>query len=156
MQFHLTIYIPNDRTHNTMAIYPDFIATKGYSQELQDCVENTVNFLLDRQTKVSNPGMQLGKIQSGKTRTFIRIAALTFDRGYDICIVFTKGTKAVAEQNRTDLAYARNIAQETPCFILLKQMDNSTNGWRDVEFWWHIVVTPANTRTAVLASETLN
>jgi hypothetical protein len=81
-----------------MAIYPNFIQTKSYSQELQDCIETTVNYLLNRQTNVNNPGMLLGKIQSGKTRTFIGIAALAFDRGYDICIVFTKGTRALAEQ----------------------------------------------------------
>lgn len=81
-----------------MAIYPNFIETKGYSPELQDCIETTVNYLLNRQTNVNNPGMLLGKIQSGKTRTFIGIVSLAFDRGYSICIVFTKGTKALAEQ----------------------------------------------------------
>ncbi|HEY3372076.1 MAG TPA: Z1 domain-containing protein [Prolixibacteraceae bacterium] len=81
-----------------MAIYPNFIETKGYSLEMQDCIETTVDYLLNRQTNVNNPGMLLGKIQSGKTRTFIGIVSLSFDRGYDICIVFTKGTKALAEQ----------------------------------------------------------
>ena len=59
------------------------------------------------------------------------------------------------DNSRTDLTIARNIAQETPCLILLKQLGNSENGWRDAEFWWPIIVTPRNTRTAVFASETL-
>jgi hypothetical protein len=81
-----------------MPIYPNFIETKGYAPELQDCIETTVSYLFNRQTNVNNPGMLLGKIQSGKTRTFIGIVALAFDRGFDICIVFTKGTRALAEQ----------------------------------------------------------
>jgi hypothetical protein len=40
----------------------------------------------------------LGKIQSGKTKTFIGIIALAFERGYDICIVLTKGTTALTKQ----------------------------------------------------------
>ncbi len=61
------------------------------------------------------------------------------------------------DNSRTDLTIARNIAQETPCLILLKQLGSSANdsGWRDAEFWWPVIVTPANTRTAVFASETL-
>jgi len=42
--------------------------------------------------------MLLGKIQSGKTRTFIGITGLCFDNGYDAAIYFTKGTKALAQQ----------------------------------------------------------
>jgi hypothetical protein len=79
-------------------IYNDFIATKGYTQELQDCIENTVDKLISNKTNFNNPGMLLGKIQSGKTRTFIGVIALSFDRNYEICVIFTKGTKALAEQ----------------------------------------------------------
>jgi len=42
--------------------------------------------------------MLLGKIQSGKTRTFLGVMALAFDNGYDAAIVLTKGTKALAQQ----------------------------------------------------------
>ena len=78
-------------------MYNDFITTKDYSTELQDCIENTVNQLTTNTTNFNSPGMLLGKIQSGKTRTFIGIIALAFDRGYDICVIFTKGTKALAQ-----------------------------------------------------------
>lgn len=79
-------------------MYNDFIETKDYSTELQECIENTVDQLAKSRTNFNNPGMLLGKIQSGKTRTFIGIIALAFDRSYDICVIFTKGTKALAEQ----------------------------------------------------------
>lgn len=42
--------------------------------------------------------MLLGKIQSGKTRAFLGVIARAFDRGYDVAIVLTKGTKTLAGQ----------------------------------------------------------
>jgi hypothetical protein len=79
-------------------MYNTFIESKDYSTDLQECIEKTVDELTNRRTNFSDPGMLLGKIQSGKTRTFIGIIALAFDRGYNICVIFTKGTKALAEQ----------------------------------------------------------
>jgi len=61
-------------------------------------MERTVDKLLACETGVDRPGMLLGKIQSGKTRAFIGTIALAFDRGYDITIILTKGTKALAQQ----------------------------------------------------------
>ncbi len=42
--------------------------------------------------------MLLGKVQSGKTRTFISVLALAFDNGFDIAIVLSKNSKALIEQ----------------------------------------------------------
>ncbi len=42
--------------------------------------------------------MLLGKIQSGKTKTFLGTIALGFDNGFDVAIILTKGTKALARQ----------------------------------------------------------
>ena len=42
--------------------------------------------------------MLLGRIQSGKTRSFIGIIAGAFDAGVDFAIVLTKGTSALSEQ----------------------------------------------------------
>jgi hypothetical protein len=39
-----------------------------------------------------------GKIQSGKTRTFITALALAFDNGFDVAIVFTKGVRVLTQQ----------------------------------------------------------
>lgn len=79
-------------------MYNLFIETKNYTKELQECIENTVELLTSKRTSVVNPGMLLGKIQSGKTRTFIGIIALAFDKGFDCCVILTKGTRALAEQ----------------------------------------------------------
>ena len=70
----------------------------SYSDDLKPCIEETVQKLLDNDTSVNKPGMLLGKIQSGKTKTFIGIIGLAFDNDYDIAIVLTKGTKALAQQ----------------------------------------------------------
>lgn len=88
-----------------MSMYPRFIETKSYTRDLQDCIESTIDHLLSQPTNITNPGMLLGKIQSGKTQTFIGIIALAFDRGYDICVVFTKGTRALSEQTYQRLDY---------------------------------------------------
>lgn len=60
--------------------------------------DRTVDKLLAEQTRSSKPGMLLGKIQSGKTRTFMGVLALAFDNGFDHAVIFTKGTKALARQ----------------------------------------------------------
>lgn len=88
-----------------MPIFERFLQSKPYLQMLRSCIEQTVEQLLNSRTNVNNPGMLLGKIQSGKTRTFIGIIALAFDRGYDICVVFTKGTRALAEQTYQRLEF---------------------------------------------------
>ncbi|WP_235219585.1 MULTISPECIES: Z1 domain-containing protein [Paenibacillus] len=49
-------------------------------------------------TSIDHPGMLLGKIQSGKTRTFLGVMTLAFDNKYDIVVILTKGTKALAQQ----------------------------------------------------------
>ena len=44
------------------------------------------------------PLMMLGKIQSGKTRSFIGVTSLAFDNGYKLAIVLTKNSNALAKQ----------------------------------------------------------
>ena len=53
----------------------------------------------------------LGKVQSGKTRTFISILALAFDNGFDIAIVLTKNSRALIEQT------AKRLNSEFTMFI---------------------------------------
>lgn len=67
-------------------------------QEKIDCVENTVKQLLEEGEHADEPGLLLGKIQCGKTDTFEDIIGLSFDKGVDIAIVITKGTKALVNQ----------------------------------------------------------
>lgn len=67
-------------------------------KEKKECVENTVNMLLEEDEHADEPGLLLGKIQCGKTDTFAGIIGLAFDRGIDIAIVITKGAKALVNQ----------------------------------------------------------
>lgn len=73
-------------------------ANPSFSAETFQCAEETVAELLLKATSSDHPGMLLGKVQSGKTRTFISILALAFDNGFDIAIVLSKNSKALIEQ----------------------------------------------------------
>jgi hypothetical protein len=70
----------------------------AYDPDEQRCIEQSVEKLLSQPTTASKPGMLLGKIQSGKTKTFLGIIGLAFDNGYDIAVILTKPTKALAKQ----------------------------------------------------------
>lgn len=117
------------------------------SAELKQCMERTVSQLLRSDTDPQRPGMLLGKIQSGKTRAFIGIMALAFDRGIDLAVVLTKGTNALTEQTYQRLTedfapfidedlvqvydimhlpknLTRFILQQKLVFVVKKQADN--------------------------------
>lgn len=79
-------------------LFEQLTTRRDDSEELKRCMERTVDQLLHSNTDPQRPGMLLGKIQSGKTRAFIGIMALAFDRGIDLAIVLTKGTNALTEQ----------------------------------------------------------
>lgn len=79
-------------------IFPKFKKTKGYDPALESCIIDTVDKLQKMETDVRHPALLLGNIQSGKTRCFIGIMALAFDQGYDMTIILTKGTRALANQ----------------------------------------------------------
>jgi hypothetical protein len=78
--------------------YRTLTVKKRYSAEVKECIEDVVQNLLNNPTDFNRPGMLLGKIQSGKTAAFIGIIALAFDNSYDMAVILTKGTKALAEQ----------------------------------------------------------
>jgi Z1 domain len=81
------------------AFYPTFTAdVQRYSEEDRNCISRVVSKLLANPTSGERPGMLLGKIQSGKTKTFLGAIALGFDNGFDVAIILTKGTKALAKQ----------------------------------------------------------
>jgi hypothetical protein len=76
--------------------YPRFTADpRKYQPELKTCIENTIRKIL---AAGRQPIMLLGKIQSGKTRAFMGVLSLAFDNNFDVCVVLTKGTKALAKQ----------------------------------------------------------
>lgn len=82
-----------------MPLIFDYLSKKNnYSESIKKCVKETLTQLQDKCTDANHPGVLLGKIQSGKTKTFIGIIGLAFDKEYDLCIVLTKGTKVLADQ----------------------------------------------------------
>lgn len=78
--------------------FEKFLNDSRYGQVDIQAISETVQKLLDTETNLDRPGMLLGKIQSGKTKTFIAIIALAFDNGFDGAIILTKGTKALSKQ----------------------------------------------------------
>ena len=80
------------------SFYDQLAAKRGDSKELIEKVNEAVQKLLEQSTSTRRPGMLLGKIQSGKTRAFLGIIARCFDRGYDVAVILTKGTKSLARQ----------------------------------------------------------
>lgn len=86
------------KTHTTGMFYTYLKEKNTYSNETMHCIEKTLENLLRYGTTLNRPGMLLGKIQSGKTRTFIGLSGLAMDNGFDVIIVLTKGTRALARQ----------------------------------------------------------
>jgi hypothetical protein len=80
-----------------VGFYAELREARGDDEALQHCIESVVD-QLETAVDPDKPGMLLGKIQSGKTRAFLGIIARAFDRGFDIAIVLTKGTKTLASQ----------------------------------------------------------
>ena len=65
--------------------YLRFTADRArFQSEDHTCIRNVVTELLANETTADHPGMLLGKIQSGKTKTFLGAVALAFDNGVDV------------------------------------------------------------------------
>ncbi len=86
-------------------------ANPSFSTDTFSCAEDTVAALLNTATTSEHPGMLLGKVQSGKTRTFISVLANAFDNGFDIAIVLSKNSRALIEQT------AKRLNSEFSMFI---------------------------------------
>ncbi|MBZ5615799.1 MAG: hypothetical protein LAO23_17470 [Acidobacteriia bacterium] len=86
-------------------------ANSSFGANTFRCAEETADELLKTATTSDNPGMLLGRVQSGKTRTFISILALAFDNDFDIAIVLSKNSRALIEQT------AKRLNNEFKMFI---------------------------------------
>jgi hypothetical protein len=89
----------------TTGLYARLRDSREDDEALAACIERVVNQLESTSTNGDRPGMLLGKIQSGKTRAFVGIIARAFDRGFDMAVVFTKGTKTLSAQTVARLRY---------------------------------------------------
>jgi hypothetical protein len=81
-----------------MAFYDEIAQRRGDTPEFRQCVEETVTKMLQKDTSSSKPGILLGKIQGGKTRLFLGVIGLAFDKGYEVAVILAKGTKSLARQ----------------------------------------------------------
>ena len=91
---------------NKETIYEHLSRIVGYSNDLKDCIEDTVDKLLVTNiSNASDPGLLLGKIQCGKTRAFVGVMGLAFDRGIDVCVVLTKSDDGLVEQTTARMEY---------------------------------------------------
>jgi hypothetical protein len=79
------------------AVFLAFSHSKEIPPATLACAETVVASLIQVAPN-ANPGLLLGKIQSGKTRTFICALALAFDNDFDLAVVFTKGVKVLTQQ----------------------------------------------------------
>jgi hypothetical protein len=93
-------------------LYEEIARDLGYTTEYSDCILRTVQNLAQQATTNERPGMLLGLIQSGKTRTFLGVIALALDNGFDNCIILTKGTKPLARQTLVRVRQAFRSAIE--------------------------------------------
>ncbi len=71
------------------------VKKKEYNDKQSKCIIEAVEKLDEIKDK---PLMMLGKIQSGKTKSFIGVISLAFDNGYDLAVVLTKNSNALAMQ----------------------------------------------------------
>ncbi len=106
-----------EQQHGSNGETPIYTTLKAHSKfpitkEKEDCVNGTVVQLLADVPNAEEPGLLLGKIQCGKTDTFENIIGLAFDRGIDITIVLTKGTKALVKQTISRMRYDYRFFKE--------------------------------------------
>ncbi|MFO1481546.1 MAG: Z1 domain-containing protein [Turneriella sp.] len=81
-----------------MSLYEHIAEQRKDSPELRKTIKNVLEKLEALETNREHPGMLLGMIQSGKTRAFVGVIALAFDRGYDVAVVLTKSSRALTAQ----------------------------------------------------------
>jgi hypothetical protein len=55
-------------------------------------------------------------------------------------------------KQQADLAQAK--ADTIPVLALFRQNGKEEKGWRDLPFWWPVIVTPRSATTSIFASET--
>jgi hypothetical protein len=83
----------------TVELFYDQLASKRSDPpELRAKVHEVVEKLRNEATSSRRPGMLLGGVQSGKTRAYLGVIARAFDRGFDVAVILTKGTKSLAAQ----------------------------------------------------------
>lgn len=84
---------PDEYIFSTMKAHNPFM-----TEEKERVVREMTDQLLTDAPHAEQPCLLLGKVQCGKTDTFLSIMGLCFDRGIDIAVVMTKGTRTLTNQ----------------------------------------------------------
>jgi hypothetical protein len=117
-QVKLWLAMRKDADLTQMELFYDQLASKrGDSPELRKAVEEVIDQLQKQATSTKRPGILLGRVQSGKTRAFLGAIARAFDRGYDVAVILTKGTKSLTEQTLS------RVKEDFRDFIAADQVD---------------------------------
>jgi hypothetical protein len=117
-------------------LYEQVARDLQYAAEYSDCILRTVQNMVEQTTTNERPGMLLGVIQGGKTRTFLGIIALALDNGFDNCIVLTKGTKPLARQTLVRVRQAFRAAidnDDARVFDIMDLPENLTSYERSLK-----------------------
>lgn len=117
----------------TAGFYARLRNSRQDDEALAACIDRVVKQLEETSTTGDRPGMLLGKIQSGKTRAFVGVIARSFDRGFDIAVVFTKGTKTLSAQTVARLQHdLREFIDEDEVLVfdIMQQPGKLTKGER--------------------------
>lgn len=113
-------------------VYEHLARIVGYSPELKKCIEETVDKLMQADiSNASDPGLLLGKIQCGKTRAFVGVMGLAFDKGFDACIVLTKSDNGLVQQTIARMEYEfrdylSNTNMNQACVIAVHSVEKGT------------------------------
>lgn len=97
--------------------YDELAAKRNDPPELREKIEEVVDHLEKQATSTNRPGILLGRVQSGKTRAFLGVIARAFDKGFDVAVILTKGTKSLAEQTLS------RVKEDFRDFIAADQVD---------------------------------
>ena len=114
-------------------VYEHLARVVGYTPEFKKCIEDTVDKLLQNNiSNASDPGLLLGKIQCGKTRAFVGVMGLAFDKDIDACVVLTKSDDGLVEQTRARMEYEfrdylSNDNMNQSCVIAVHTVDENMN-----------------------------
>lgn len=64
-----------------------------------------------------------------------------------------EGRFSNAPDTKQQAELARKNAQDIPVLMLLRQNGEASNGWRDLPFWWPVIVTPRSAVTSIFATD---
>jgi len=86
------------------------------------------------ETSVKSTGIVIGRVQSGKTSNFISLMALSFDNGYDICVVLGGNKNNLLDQNKERIQKYFQLDVEECAILTTKDNKSLINGERIKKF----------------------